>query len=295
MSQTLDKVILAADRIHNLRLRSDTSEGMMQGAIVQVMQKDHDVDLTNDQAKVMRSFVGRFIEDHPEYDLNHCRGNDMLRHYPVFNQVVDIAYLTTILKGFTPIITGVEGEVVERRIGWHSPGDKKSDGSIAGVFQPKPTEERCEDLYLLSKKQIGTITFSNHRYNELQRGQLEIKDFLDTYDVAYADSKSRRTDNALFRLMTRLDSRTKRALPRFKRKRVKLPRYLQVIDMVGHDKSITRYFGHPINTTMIRECARPAKQLVLPFMEPGYDVAEPVRVEAVPYVQRDDRTLSLVA
>lgn len=99
-----------------------------------------------------------------------------------FNFMRDKLLLFHYLIGEKVIIAGYEGNTLDRKIGWYSPGDERSEGSI-NDWELKPVEERKSDLYLLRPAEMG-FTASSKLWKDERKKRMHL----------------RRTDDLLIRL-----------------------------------------------------------------------------------------------
>lgn len=119
-------------------------------------ERTYGLNVTEENKDKFIGFIKRQLRLHKDYDLNF-RTSGKRNPYPYLNHLVNKLYLLSILIGKTSINAGYLDNIVERRIGWYSLGDAKTDGTIAHESEIKPKEERYKDLYLLRKAEIGYL------------------------------------------------------------------------------------------------------------------------------------------
>jgi hypothetical protein len=242
------------DETYRIGIWSET--GMIENAITRSAIRKFSLDLTDVRTKYpsTRNFVRRMMEVFVDYDMNFSRYQTQLKNFPVVNHIIDGTFLFALIRGYATINTGTRGNERLRKIGWYSPGDIKKDGCLVEEWEQKSKEDREEDLYLISREEVGIqVDGMSQLYRKLDDGRTSTREFMDRYDENYAKAKDRRTDMELYRLATRLSSRSEKAVRTNEGGRKYLPNYMGMIDIIGDDIAIARYFGHRISAEEVRK------------------------------------------
>lgn len=179
-------------------------------------------------------FLERQLKAHPDYDLNKQTPHPIMKIFPYLNLMRDKLLLFYYLIGETIIIAGYKDHEVKRRIGWYTPGDKRPDGCIAENWELKPKEERKEDLYLLRISELGCV-----------RGDIGIIERLKKIDL-------KKTDKHLFSVYNLFQVNHSRD-----QYKDFWPNWGQVIDELGKDREVVKYFRQKITYEMVKGCKSP--------------------------------------